>query len=86
MGLGLGAGVGKIKNEIVSDTNSKVEHAGLCMAGQGRGKGRVGKSRCHGHFGSRYMLRLDKNAAQNLSLPKLQSWQNQRLYKIRTLG
>ena len=42
MGLGLGAGVGKIKNEIVSDTNSKVEHAGLCMAGQARGSGRQG--------------------------------------------
>ena len=55
--MGFGAGVGKGKNELVSDTNSFLPG------------GRVGKGGHRGHFGSRHTLRLDKNMDKNLSLP-----------------
>ena len=44
-----------------------MENAGLCMAGQGRG--RVGKSRYRGQFGSRCALRLGESSVKNLNLP-----------------
>ena len=52
-----GPGVGKGNNELVSNTTSFVP------------LGRVGKSKQHGHFGSRYTLRLHKNAIKNVSRP-----------------
>ena len=57
MGVGLGAGVGEVKNDPVSDTNWFLPGAGY------------GRTGCRGHFGSRYTLRLDKNIVKNLSLP-----------------
>ena len=53
-GVGLGAGVGKGKKEFVSGVRAEVG---------------AGETRYHGHFGSKYMLCLNKNATKNFSLP-----------------
>ena len=53
----MGAGVGKGKNELVSDIN-------FVLPG-----GRVGKGGYRGHFGSRYTLRVVKNVVRTSAYP-----------------
>ena len=86
MGRGGGGvgGRGGHKNELVSDTNSKIENVGLCIAGQG--EGRVGKSRYCGHLAQGTHCIWIRTRLRTLVYPKYSAGKPEVMETKRTSG